>query len=105
MFVLASVTFLVAAGGIHSFCSFCGRKNPAASLSFLRSSQEFHLGMWKWNIIHIPWLRKYIMPHRVWEEISREPGARSGSTTRNLAWSIKPVRQQTAKIISGRNHL
>ncbi|MHC2573954.1 hypothetical protein ACVMH6_006282 [Rhizobium leguminosarum] len=28
--------------------------------------------MWKWNITHIPWVRKQIVPHSGWEETTRE---------------------------------
>ncbi|MGO7015936.1 hypothetical protein [Rhizobium leguminosarum] len=34
------------------------------------------VGMWKWNITHIPWVRKQIVPHSGWEAMSREASRR-----------------------------
>lgn len=30
------------------------------------------LGMWKWNVTRIPWVREHIVPHSGWEETARE---------------------------------
>lgn len=30
------------------------------------------MGMWKWNITHIPWVREHTAPHSGWETTSRE---------------------------------
>jgi hypothetical protein len=38
----------------------------------LDKTSHTKIGLWKWNITHIPWVRKYIMPHGGWAADARE---------------------------------
>ncbi|WP_427146969.1 hypothetical protein [Rhizobium leguminosarum] len=56
--------------GRQDFSGFDGEQSfGRIQLDNLTSSR---LGMWKWNITHIPWVRKQIVPHSGWEETTRE---------------------------------
>ncbi len=38
-----------------------------ARIQFDRTS-HMKIGLWKWNSIHIPWVRRHILPHNGWGE-------------------------------------
>ncbi|WP_027687045.1 hypothetical protein [Rhizobium leguminosarum] len=56
--------------GHQDFTGFDGEQ----SFGRIQLDQTSHgkMGMWKWNITHIPWVREHIARHSGWEAMSRE---------------------------------
>ncbi|TBE49226.1 hypothetical protein ELH06_08650 [Rhizobium ruizarguesonis] len=56
--------------GHQDFSGFDGEQ----SFGRIQLDQTSHgkMGMWKWNITHVPWVREHIVPHSGWEATSRE---------------------------------
>ncbi|MGX9988812.1 hypothetical protein ACS4RR_006195 [Rhizobium sp. Z1P35] len=57
-------------GGQQDFSGFDGEQSFGRIQ--LDQTSLGKVGMWKWNITHIPWVREHIMPHSGWAETSRE---------------------------------
>ena len=56
--------------GHQDFQAFEG--NQSFGRIQLDKTSGSYIGKWKWNITHIPWVRKHPMPHSGWEETARE---------------------------------
>lgn len=38
----------------------------------LDKTSHMKIGLWKWNITHIPWVKKHLTPHSGWAPDARE---------------------------------
>nr|WP_246799888.1 hypothetical protein [Rhizobium indicum] len=71
--------------GHQDFTGFDGEQ----SFGRIQLDQASHgkMGMWKWNITHIPWVREHIAPHSGWEAGRHAVGLRSSAA--GIAWAAE----------------